>query len=159
MDNPYIHISEALEKVYGKASDAGFGSAVFHEAAHVNSTSDSIALAHYRRFLGSKWTKDSEAQWMKPWKRVYSRPANTTGDILRELAAITDAEARVSIPLLTELIEQADDGRKALAAAFDHPDARQLNVYVIGDGEAMSGILVNTLYVKDYTCTVVALMD
>jgi hypothetical protein len=159
MDNPYIRLMEALEKVYGKASDAGFGSAVFHESAHSKVDAGDVALSHYKRFLGKKWTKDSEAQWMKPWKRVYARPVNTTGDILQELAAIADAEARVSIPLLTELIENADAARDALVAAFNHPDVRQVNLYTIGDGEAMSGILVNALYEKGYTCTVVVLMD
>lgn len=159
MDNPYKQVTESLEKAYGKASDAGFGSAVFHAPADVNADAGVLALAHYKHFLGNKWTADREAAWMKPWKLVYSRPANAPGDILRELAAISDAEARVSIPLLTELIENADTACKALAAAFDHPDVRQLNVFTIGDGEAMSGILVHALYVKGYSCTVVALMD
>lgn len=150
---------ESLEKVYGKASDAGFGSAVFHEATDKKSMADSIALTHYKRFLGSKLTGDGGTAWMKNWKVVYTRPGNQKGDILRELASVADPQARVSIPLLTELIENADAGRDALAAAFNHAEVRQLCACNIGDGEAMSGILVTAVYEENYTCTVIALMD
>lgn len=159
MENPYAHFMESLEKVYGKASDAGFGSAVFHESADKNTAADSIAQKHYQRFLGSKWTRNGETPWLKTWKVVYARPGNQKGDILRELASVADPDARISIPLLTELIEHADAGRDALVAAFNHAEVKQLCVCNIGDGEAMSGILVTAVYELHYACTVIALMD
>ncbi len=46
---PFI---DALEKVYGKAGNAGFGSAVFYEAAKQQAGLASIALDVYKQFMG-----------------------------------------------------------------------------------------------------------
>ena len=96
-----IAMMEALEKVYGKASDTGFGSAVFHGSAATGISAESIALAHYKSFMGSKWDAQSEGKWMEPWKKVYKRQPGASADILTELASVTDRGAMTSIPLLT----------------------------------------------------------
>jgi hypothetical protein len=150
---------DALEKVYGKASPAGFGSAVFHEPVAAKALVEAIALKHYQAFLGPKWSSASEASWKSAWKQVYQRPDSHKGDILAELAGITDPDAKRSVPLLTELIENADAGRDAMSVAFNHEDVSSLSVFNIGDGEAMSGILVTALYADGYACSVISLMD
>jgi hypothetical protein len=78
---------------------------------------------------------------------------------LRELNNIKDADAKRSVPLLTELVENAEQGKLALAAAFNHPDISQVQVYSVGDGEAMSGILLCGLFSDHSVCSVICLMD
>jgi hypothetical protein len=159
MNSPYQPQIEALEKIYGKATDTGFGSAVFHGAAAIGISADSIALVHYKSFMGKQWDAQSEGKWMGSWKTVYERPPGIKADILAELATITDPCAKTSIPLLTELVEDAANGTKALAAAFNHPDVTSAVLHTIGDGEAMSGLILTALYNRAYACSVIALMD
>jgi len=96
---------------------------------------------------------------MKPWKKVYHREVESMTGIVTELAAIADADAKRSIALLTEFIPDPAAGIKAMASAFDHRDVKDLSVFTIGDGEAMSGIMVTAIYSGSYCCSVIALMD
>lgn len=158
MENAYAPLVTALEKVFGKASDAGFGSAVFAEPTGQSSSCDEMALKHYTAFLGPKWTA-SEASWKSGWKKIYARTAGTKGDILTELASLSGAEAKNVTPLLTELIDDAAAAKAALAAAFNHPDVQALSIHHLGDGEAMSGIMISGCYTGGLGCSVLALMD
>jgi len=63
------------------------------------------------------------------------------------------------LPLITELIENANEGTQALAAAFNHADMKKMDVFTTGDGEALSGILTTGNYLDEYCCSVIALMD
>jgi hypothetical protein len=148
-----------LERVFGKASAAGFGSAVFHGQAKPTETSASIAWEHFKSFLGPKWTPERQKAWEGGWKLLYTRPAAAEGNIMAELGSISDPEGKRAIPLLTELIEDADTAKKALTAAFNHADVRQLSMHHLGDGEAISGIMISALYNDGMACSVIALMD
>jgi len=132
-----------LAAVYGEASQAGFGSAVFFERLKATDDLADAALAKYRHFVGKLWAQYGEAKWMGPWKQVYARKAGITPDIVSELRGIGDPQASASVPMVLDSIENADAARAALAAAYDDADITELTVHNLGDGEAMSGIVVS----------------
>jgi hypothetical protein len=159
MDTTFASRIADLERVYGKANDTGFGSAVFPAATGAPASADSVALQHYRAFLGSKLTPEREAAWMGAWKQVYARPAGQPGDILAEMAAITDPEAKRAIPLLIEFPEDAAAARAALSAVFNHPAVKALSIHRGGDGEAVSGLAITAIFSDGNACSVIVLMD
>lgn len=132
----------ALEAAYGPPSRAAFGSAVFFEqmtpAAHL----EQRALDKYKHFVGDLWERFGEEAWLGPWKEVYVRPAGGRRDIVAELRGITDRDAGLSVPMILDNVDQAEQARAALAAAFDDPAVSELRVFNLGDGGAMSGLLV-----------------
>jgi hypothetical protein len=131
-----------LEAVYGGPSQAGFGSAVFHEPMQPSETLAQHALERYRFFVGDLWARWGADAWMGPWKEVYVREAGAQGDILAQLRGIQDPDAAGSVPMILENIEGADRARAALAAVYDDPAITELRVFNLGDGGAMSGLLV-----------------
>jgi hypothetical protein len=131
-----------LEAAYGPPSQQGFGSAVFHEVLRPGDELATAALAKYRYFVGSLWDRFGEQAWMGPWREVYSRPSGVRRDILAELRAIEDSEAKNSVTLLLDATENAAAACTALGIAFDDPAVTELRVFNLGDGGAMSGLLV-----------------
>jgi hypothetical protein len=79
---------------------------------------------------------------MGPWKEVYAREAGATRDIIAELQGISDPEAQLSVPMVLEVVENAEAARQALSATYDNAAVAELAVYTPGDGEAMSGLLI-----------------
>lgn len=65
----------ALEAAYGAPSQAGFGSAVFHEQLEASASLEQAALAQYQYFVGDLWERYGKDAWMGPWKEVYAREA------------------------------------------------------------------------------------
>ena len=137
--NPSASLA-ALEAVFGPASDAGFGSATFSVAGGADLAA--IALATYRWFVGAKWAGFGEAAWMGAWRRVYARPAGGPRDVVAELSALPDREAKSSAGVMMDGLEEPARGKAALAAAFDAADVTRFEVYNLGDGAAMSGVLL-----------------
>jgi hypothetical protein len=132
----------ALEAAYGAPSQAGFGSAVFYEPLRAGDDLTQAALAKYKHFTGELWERWGEAAWMGPWKEVYVRPTGAKPDIVAELRGITDQDAAISAPMILDSVQDAESARTALSAAFDDPAVTELRVFNLGDGGAMSGILV-----------------
>ena len=132
----------ALEAAYGAPSQKGFGSAVFLEQMAAGDDLTKAALARYKAFTGELWERYGEDAWMGPWKEVLSRPAGAKPDIVAELRGIADPAAQNSVPMILENIDGADKARAALTAAYDDPAVTELRVFNLGDGEAMSGLLV-----------------
>ena len=132
----------ALEAVYGAPSQAGFGSAMFFDQLKPTDTLADAALAKYKFFVGDLWERYGEDAWMGPWKEVYARQPGGKPDIVAELRGIGDRDARQSVPMILDNTANAEQARSALSAAFDDPAVKELAVYTLGDGEAMSGILV-----------------
>lgn len=132
----------ALEAAYGAPSQAAFGSAVFTETLDPGDALDAHATAWYAHFLGDQWAAAGEATWMGPWKEVHARSSGMTPDIVAELRAITDPDARVSVPMILDNLDGAEQARAALAAVYDDPAITELRVFTLGDGAAMNGILV-----------------
>ena len=132
----------ALEAAYGAPSQAGFGSAVFCEPIKAGDDLAKAALAKYKYFTGELWERWGEAIWMGPWKEVYTRPTGAKPDIVAELRGIADPDAENSVSMILDNIEGADKARAALAAAYDAPAVTELRAFNLGDGGAMSGLLV-----------------
>ena len=131
-----------LEAVYGAPSQAGFGSAVFTEQLKASDELEKAALAKYKYFTGELWERWGEDAWMGPWKEVYTRQTGAKADILAELRSIADPDAQNSVPMILENIDGAEKARAALAAAYDDLAVTELRVFNLGDGGAMSGLLV-----------------
>ena len=130
-----------LEKAYGPPSQAAFGSAVFYADTGAEDLTKE-ALAKYQYFAGELWERWGEEAWMGPWKEVYARKPGAKADIVAELNGIKDIDARNSVPMIVEVVENAEAARKALAEAYDDPAVTELRVFSLGDGGAMSGLLV-----------------
>ena len=79
---------------------------------------------------------------MGPWKEVYARKTGAKADIVAELRGISDSDAQNSVPMILDNIDGAEKARAALTAAYDDPAVTELRVFNLGDGEAMSGLLV-----------------
>jgi hypothetical protein len=73
---------------------------------------------------------------------VYSRKTGAAPDIIAELQGISDPGARMSASMILDVVEDAEAARAALSMAYDDPAVTVLAVYALGDGEAMSGLLV-----------------
>ncbi len=128
----------ALEAAYGAPSQAAFGSAVFCEPLPSTVSLEHAALERYRFFTGKLWDRYGEDAWMGPWRQVYSRPVSSRGDIAAELRALEDRGAAMSVSMVLDV----EGGEAALATAFDDPAVSELAVFTLGDGGAMSGLLV-----------------
>jgi hypothetical protein len=131
-----------LQAAYGPPSQAAFGSAVFFEPHAGVGDLPAWSLEKYKYFVGDLWARYGEATWLGPWRQVYVRPVDTTPDIVAELRTIDDPDAARSVPLILDDVDGAEQARAALAAAFDDPTMREVVVFNLGDGEAMSGLLV-----------------
>ena len=66
-----------LEAVYGAPSQAGFGSAVFHDVVESADGLEDAARAKYKHFVGELWERWGAEAWMGPWKEVYVRQEMT----------------------------------------------------------------------------------
>jgi D-alanyl-D-alanine carboxypeptidase len=132
----------ALEAAYGAPSQAGFGSAVFHEEIKTGDSLEQAALAKYKFFVGDLWSRYGEDAWMGPWKEVYAREPGAKPDIVGELRGIKDRDAAISVPMILDAIGGAEKARAALASVYDDPAVTELRVYNLGDGGAMSGLLL-----------------
>ena len=131
-----------LEAAYGQPSQAGFGSAVFYEPIAADDSLTDAALAKYKYFIGDLWERYGEDAWMGPWKEVYARPSGAEADIAAELRSIDDQDAALSAEMILDNVDNADAARAALSAVYDDPAVTELRVFNLGDGEAMSGLLV-----------------
>jgi hypothetical protein len=149
-----------LQSIYGAPSQAGFGSAVFDEQIEPGKDLDAIARRYYQHFVGPLWEQYGEAAWMGAWKQVYSRPTGLQPDIVAELRAIDGPAAANYIPiLLLDETDEQDRAQQALATVFNHPQVTDLRVYVIGDGAAMSGLLLAAYRANGAVTILLSLLD
>ena len=149
----------ALEAAYGQPSQEGFGSAVFFDQMQQNDDLEEVAKKYYQYFVGQNWDEWGEEAWMSPWKETYSRPQKRKHDIEEELRAIEDFDTQLQVGMILDDIEDADAAREALSKVYDPEDVVDLRAYTIGDGEAMSGLLLAGLR-DDGNATLLAfLMD
>jgi hypothetical protein len=128
--------------IKGAPSQAGFGSAVIYEPLPAGDDLEQAALAKYRFFVGDMWERFGEDAWMGPWQQVYGRQQGAEPDIVAELGALEDRDAAMSASMILDNVDNPENARSALAAVFDDPEVKELAVYRLGDGEAMSGVLV-----------------
>ena len=62
--------------------------------------------------------------------------------IISELRSLNDSEARLSASLILDNIDEAEAGQRVLVAAFDDPKIIELTIHKMGDGEAISGLVI-----------------
>ena len=149
-----------LERVYGMPSENAFGSSVFYDAVEMSEGSlEQAAIAKYKHFAGETWERYGEENWMAEWRAIYTRDSNTTQDFVVELRSISDPGARLSVSLLIEKGDHTTEAHAALSKAFDDNSVSELQVYKIGDGDAMSGILIASRRPKAGSVFLVLLMD
>jgi hypothetical protein len=148
-----------LEAAYGVPSQAGFENAVFYADVDPAEDLEKAALEWYQYSVSDLWERYGEDAWMGPWKEVYARKAGAKADIVAELRGITDRDARLSVPMVLDIVENAAAARQALSAAYDDPAVTELCVYNLGDGEAMSGLLLAAQRDTGEATFLVSLMD
>ena len=130
-----------LERSYGGPSQAAFGSAVFFEPDTDPEKLEKNALAKYQHFCGDTWTRFGEENWLGNWNQVYARETKSQCDIVAELESLEDRDARRSASMLLENAE----AHGALRKALDDAQVSEVRVFRIGDGGAMSGLLIASL--------------
>lgn len=149
-----------LIDIYGSPSQSGFGSAVFHEKKAKDADLESLALQYYKYFVGDLWTRFGETAWLSSWKQVYVRQTGTISNIVSELQTIVDREVTSFLPVLFCLdIQQKEKAQKTLSAVYDASDIVDLRVYTIGDGGAMSGLLIMGYSKTGETTILISLLD
>ena len=148
-----------METAYGSPSQNGFGSAVFFETIDSDEPLEKAALQRYKYFVGETWDRFGEDAWMSGWKQVYTRQKGANHDIVAELRGIEDWDVSQSIPMILDVVKDADFGKFALSKAFDATNVTELMVFNIGDGGAMSGVLIATRRHNNEATFLVFLMD
>ncbi len=106
------------------------------------------------------WEEYGESAWMSQWKQVYSRPDEVQPDVVAELRAIVDPLASHFMPIM--LMAETDDkdrAQQSLASVFNDPLINELKVFSIGDGAAMSGLLLAGSSATGETTIIVSLLD
>ena len=147
-----------LQAAYGPPSQAGFGSAVFCDRTERAEDLEAAALKRYRYFLGKTWERFGEEAWMASWRRIYQRQADRR-DIVAELRSIDDPAARSSVAMLLDAIADPAAGRRALSAVYDAAGMKTVTAYTLGDGAALSGLLIAGRDRQGETILLVFLLD
>ena len=149
----------ALEAAYGEPSQEGFGSAVFFDQMQQDDDLEEVAKKYYQYFVGKNWDEWGEDVWMSPWKEGFRRPQKRKHNIEEELRAIEDFNTQLQVGMILDDIENAEAAKAALAGAYDPKVVIDLRAYNIGDGEAMSGLLLAGLRDNGEATFLVFLMD
>ena len=149
----------ALEAAYGEPSQEGFGSAVFFEQMQQDDDLEEMAKKYYQYFVGKNWDEWGEEVWMSPWKEIYRRPQKSKHNIEEELREIEDFDTQLQVGMILDDIENADAAKAALSEVYDPEEVVDLRAYNIGDGEAMSGLLLAGLRDNGEATFLVFLMD
>lgn len=153
-----LYVSD-LEAAYGPPSQEAFGSAVFFELARESDDLADLSKGVYQTFVGDKWQEWGEEAWMSPWKEAYRRPDGIKHDILTELRAIDDFDTQMAVEQILDNIEDPQKAQQALAAAYDPAEVADLRAFNIGDGEAMSGLLLAGQRLNGAATLLVFLLD
>lgn len=134
--------ADRLEDVFGAESDDAFGSAVFRRDVPLGGDLEGTARAVYRDFVGEVWDRFGASTWLGEWSELVSRETPDGPSVLKLLSALDDPQARSAADVLVTGSVDPDAAKHALEAAFDRPAVSELTIYRIGDGDAMSGLLI-----------------
>ena len=148
-----------LETAYGEPSQEGFGSAIFFKKVKTADLLEQMAQEQYQYFVGDKWQEWGPETWLAPWKEAYRRPGDAQPDIGAELSAVEDFDTQMQVDMILNKIEDVDQAREALSAAYDSAEVAELVAYNIGDGEALGGLVIAGRRQNGDTTFLVFLMD
>lgn len=149
-----------LAAVFGGESDDGFGSAVFRSVAMPDEDLETVAKSVYRTFVGEAWTRAGERVWLDAWAMVAARRSGMSPGVLQLLQSIEDPQTRSAVDVLVEGGSDPAAARPALTGAFDRPGVADLAVFSIGDGDAMSGLMIVAREIEEpEVVSLVFLMD
>jgi hypothetical protein len=146
-----------LEASFGPPSRNGFGSSVLFAMARDRDELERLSRVAYQYFAGSLWERRGEAAWMGSWHLLHERTA--IRDIAAELSDLDEPQAKSSADMLLNAVESPNIGKAALSAAFDDPAILDMLVFNIGDGAAMSGLLIAARRSKGEAVFLLFLMD
>lgn len=150
-----------LEQMFGGVSHDGAGSSVYRITKEDVGIIDSVAWSHFKQYLGPKYTDTTASQWKKGWAKVYVRDllSDSSHNINTELSRHKDPRVKASVPLLLEFVQPVVKARQALGGVYNRKDIKELAIFVIGDGEAYSGLLIAGRYADGTGCTLIAMAD
>ncbi len=131
-----------LEAVFGGPSDDAFGSAVFRRDMPGNTMLETVAREVYRDFVGELWERYGADAWLATWSLAAARNRDTARSVIDLLESLEDPLTRSAADMLVNANPDPDAARNALVDSFDHESISELEIYSIGDGEAMSGLLI-----------------
>ncbi len=157
--SPHTAAIEQLQAIYGKPSQSGFGSAVFCDRADPTLLLETVALHYYQYFLGDLWERFGAATWLTSWRQVYLRDPAHPRQIVSELQTLPGSAAQGAADLILTSISTPAAGQQALSAVYDDPAMTDLTIYTLGDGAAMSGLLIAGRYDHEATVLLVFLLD
>lgn len=150
-----------LEQLFGGVSHAGSGSSVYRIGKENTGAIDSVAWTQFKEYLGPMYTDASAARWKKGWEKVYVRKVHpdSSKNINTELNQHKDPRVKSAVPLLLEFVQPVVKARQALAGVYNRKDIKELAIFLVGDGEAYSGLLIAGRYKDGTGCTLVAMSD
>jgi hypothetical protein len=163
---------DKLTSLFGAPSQTTIGAAVFtttqQNTVQAPSTSqgsqtcdeqlEAFAKDKYEYFAGNAWKNFGPEQWLATWTRLYERKEHAQADILKELEQIQEPATNLAASQVTENHDQPDAAREALQKAFDSEEVQTLQLYQIGDTEAITGVLIAAA-TADLYIALVFLMD
>lgn len=150
---------DGLEAAFGPPSQAGFGSAVFFDTLSPDVDLEQMALARCQFFVGELWDRYGADAWLGQWQQVYTRPPGARRDVVTELRTLANRDAALSASVLLDTVDVPERAQAAMSAAFDDPAVTELAVFTLGDGGAMSGLLVAALRQDRTAILLVFLLD
>ena len=148
-----------MESAYGAPSQDGFGSAVFFELVEPDDSLETAVLEKYKFYVGEPWDRFGEEAWLSQWRKVYTRAPEAEHEIVAELKSISDRDTANSVPMILSVVKDAESAKLALSNTYDDKDVVDLEVYNLGDGGAMSGLLVAGRRKNNEATFLVFLMD
>lgn len=144
--SPIPKYAADLIDFYHEPDRCVLGTAVFYERVKPGTDLRQVALRHYRYLVGESEEEFGNSDWLRPWKLVYQRTPDLEPTILFEL----DVAARLS-DIVEDCLENRLDlywpdgyiaAKTVMEPAFDAPEVETFQVYRIGDGEVMEGLLI-----------------
>lgn len=136
--SPLPDAIEGLQRAFGGPNQSAFGSATFFEPKVDEASLEKEAFTKYQHFCGSTWTRFGEENWRAAWKLLYASDSDGGQGIITTLNNLNGLGIQSIISMLLE----APDAEIALVKSFEGGNVESLQIYSIGDGSAMSGILI-----------------
>lgn len=131
-----------LEGSFGGPSSNGFGSAVFRRPLATEVELETVARGVYETFVGKMWSDFGPEVWLANFVELASRGANRGSKILDILRSLEDPTTRSAAALMLDGGTDPEASAGVLERAFDHAAISELRVFAIGDGGAMSGLII-----------------